>query len=215
MSPGRFRSPKLKTCGLGCSRRRAHRGHRPVLLRPARAGPGARHPRTSRRPLAEATRAIDGGVTLNRGCGGRLTRWPAWGSRTLFRASAVIQQALDEAGLGMTVVGGSAVTVWRPDDWSSGDIDFVGAAASAQVAEVLEGKFGFERDGRGGRGRGRRPSLDGSVEPKPAGLENRQWSSRSLVGSNPTPAADRAESRVVERIVRSQSCRTDRERSFA
>jgi predicted nucleotidyltransferase len=69
-------------------------------------------------------------------------------SERLIRASAVIQQALDEAGLDMTVVGGSAVTVWRPDDWSSGDIDFVGAAASAQVAEVLEGKFGFERDGR-------------------------------------------------------------------
>jgi hypothetical protein len=69
-------------------------------------------------------------------------------SERLIKASAVIQQALDEAGLHMTVVGGSAVTVWRPDEWSSGDIDFVGAAASAQLAAVLEGEFGFERDGR-------------------------------------------------------------------
>jgi hypothetical protein len=69
-------------------------------------------------------------------------------SERLIRASAVIQQALDEAGLNMTVVGGSAVTVWRPDEWSSGDIDLVGPAASAQLADVLEGEFGFERDGR-------------------------------------------------------------------
>jgi hypothetical protein len=37
-------------------------------------------------------------------------------------------------------------------------------------------------------------------EPIRSCLENRQWSSRSLVGSNPTPAADRAESIVVERM---------------
>jgi hypothetical protein len=36
------------------------------------------------------------------------------------------------------------------------------------------------------------------VEPNVTGLENRQWSSRSLVGSNPTPAAHIAKSRTVE-----------------
>ena len=35
------------------------------------------------------------------------------------------------------------------------------------------------------------------VEPNPVGLENRQWSSRSLVGSNPTPAAVPIKFRMV------------------
>jgi len=47
--------------------------------------------------------------------------------------------------------------------------------------------------------RGRRPHCMGSVEPKPTGLENRQWPSRSFVGSNPTPAAHRPDSAWLSR----------------
>ena len=53
---------------------------------------------------------------------------------------------------------------------------------------------------RGGRGKGRRRPWMGSVEPKLTGLENRQWPSRSFVGSNPTPAAEATASRSSQAV---------------
>jgi hypothetical protein len=59
----------------------------------------------------------------------------------------VIQDALAEAGLRMTVVGGSAVTAYDPDAYTSLEIDFVGAGLGAQLDEVLREQLRFDHQG--------------------------------------------------------------------
>jgi hypothetical protein len=69
-------------------------------------------------------------------------------SKRLLRAAKVIQDALAEAGLSMAVVGGSAVTAYDPDAYTSLDIDLVGPGLGASLDEVLRGELGFDHEGR-------------------------------------------------------------------
>ena len=69
-------------------------------------------------------------------------------SQRLLRAAKVIQDALAEAGLSMAVVGGSAVTAYDPDAYTSLDIDLVGPGLAASLDEVLRGELGFDHEGR-------------------------------------------------------------------
>jgi hypothetical protein len=64
------------------------------------------------------------------------------------RAAKVIQDALAAAGLSMVVVGGSAVTAYDPDAYTSLDIDLVGPGLGVILDQVLCGELGFDRDGR-------------------------------------------------------------------
>jgi hypothetical protein len=69
-------------------------------------------------------------------------------SQHLLRAAKVIQDALAEAGLQMTVVGGSAVTAYDPDAYTSLVIDLVGAGLAARLDEVLREQLGLNHEGR-------------------------------------------------------------------
>lgn len=69
-------------------------------------------------------------------------------SYRLLRAAKVIQDALAAAGLSMAVVGGSAVTAYDPEAYTSLDIDLVGAGLAASLDDVLRGDLGFDHEGR-------------------------------------------------------------------
>jgi hypothetical protein len=69
-------------------------------------------------------------------------------SQRLLRAAKVIQDALAAAGLSMVVVGGSAVTAYDPDAYTSLDIDLVGAGLTARLDEVLRDELGLSHEGR-------------------------------------------------------------------
>jgi hypothetical protein len=69
-------------------------------------------------------------------------------SQRLLRAAKVIQDALAAAGLSMVIVGGSAVTAYDPDAYTSLDIDLVGAGLRARLDQVLRSQLGFDQEGR-------------------------------------------------------------------
>ena len=48
----------------------------------------------------------------------------------------------------MTVVGGTAVTAYDPDAYTSLDIDLVGAGLTARLDGVLRGQLGLANEGR-------------------------------------------------------------------
>jgi len=66
----------------------------------------------------------------------------------LIGASVVIQAALRDNGLNLVVVGGSALTIYRPDEYQSADIDFVGGGRDAEIDAVFREVLGFRREGR-------------------------------------------------------------------
>jgi hypothetical protein len=67
--------------------------------------------------------------------------------RARITAEAVLAR-FDARRLTMTVVGGSAVALWDPAAHVSRDIDLVGVASRDELDEVLNGEFGFTREGR-------------------------------------------------------------------
>src|SRR5205823_340804 len=69
-------------------------------------------------------------------------------SLRLLRAAKVIQEALTDAGFTLVIVGGSAVTAYDPDAYTSLDIDLVGAGLRVRLDEVLRGQLGFDQEGR-------------------------------------------------------------------
>ena len=66
----------------------------------------------------------------------------------MLEAVALFQQALDERGLRMVLVGGSAVAAWDPAGYVSLDIDLVGTGLQVELDQVFVGEFGFARLGR-------------------------------------------------------------------
>lgn len=62
--------------------------------------------------------------------------------------AAALTRLFDEAGMEVTVVGGSAAVVWDADAVATADIDVVGFYDDARLSDVLIGQLGLRRSGR-------------------------------------------------------------------
>jgi len=88
---------------------------------------------------------------------------------TVADVAAIVSQALEEAGITATLSGGSAVTIYSINKYQSHDLDFVTAAAIADLKPVLE-SLGFVHTGIPRLSQFSHPESDWDIEFPPSPL---------------------------------------------